>query len=121
MKNILILVVVALAGFYFLSGKTTANDSYQNISAEQAKQLYQQPNYVLLDVRTPAEISERNIPESLNIPLQELEQRLGEIPRDKKLIVICRSGSRSRQAIQILSKYDYKELFNVDGGINSWK
>lgn len=121
MKNMLVLLLIALAGFYFLSGKIKANDIYQNISTEQAKQLYQQPDYVLLDVRTPAEISERSISGSLNIPLQELEQRLSEIPRDKKLLVICRSGNRSRQAIQILSKHGYKDLYNVEGGITAWK
>lgn len=121
MKNILVLLLIALAGFYFLSGKTKANDAYQNISAEQAKQLYTQPDYLLLDVRSPAEISERSIPCSLNIPLQEIEQRLSEIPSDKKLLVICRSGNRSRQAIQILSKHGYQELFNIEGGINAWK
>lgn len=121
MKNIFVVILIAIAGFYFLSGKTTANDSYKNISTNEAKQLYQQPGYILLDVRTPAEISERSIAGSLNIPLQEIEQRLSEIPQDKKLLVICRSGNRSRQAIQILSKHGYKELYNVDGGISSWK
>ena len=121
MKNILVLLLIALAGFYFLSGNTRANGAYQNISAEHAKTLSQQPEYILLDVRTPAEISERSIAGSLNVPLQELEQRLSEIPRDKKLLVICRSGNRSRQAIQILSKHGYKELYNVEGGITAWK
>lgn len=120
MKNMLVLLLIALAGFYFLSGKTNGNSAYKNISTKEAKELYQQEGYLLLDVRTPAEIMERSIPGSLNIPLQEIEQRLAEIPRDKKLLVICRSGNRSRQAIQILIQHGYKDLYNVDGGITAW-
>ena len=120
MKNILILLLIVLAGFYFLSPKTNGNAGYKNISTQEAKNLYQQDGYILLDVRTPAEISERSIAGSLNIPLQEIEQRLSEIPRDKKLLVICRSGNRSRQAIQILARHGYTDLYNVDGGILAW-
>lgn len=120
MKNILILLLIALAGFYFISNRTNSSNHSQPISTTEAKQLYLQPEYILLDVRTPAEISARSISGTLNIPLQEIEQRLNEIPQDKKLLVICRSGARSRQAIEILSKHGYKNLYNVEGGINAW-
>ena len=71
---------------------------------------------VLIDVRTPGEGAEGTAPGSINIPLQEAEQRLGEFPKDKDLLIFCRSGKRSMAVSNFLIQNGYERVFNVVGG-----
>ena len=71
---------------------------------------------VLVDVRTPAEVAEGMAPGAINIPLQEIEQRLSEFPKDKDLLIYCRSGKRSMAASNFLIENGYEKVFNVVGG-----
>lgn len=71
---------------------------------------------VLIDVRTPAEVAEGMAPGAINIPLQEIQQRLSEFPKDKDLLIYCRSGKRSMAASNFLIENGYDKVFNVVGG-----
>jgi len=83
--------------------------------------LNEKENYHLLDVRTYAEFEDENIG-GLHIPLDELEERMGEIPNSKVLVVMCAVGKRSAKAIELLLEYNYpKTLLNLEGGINAFK
>lgn len=74
-------------------------------------------NYNVLDVRTLAERHDYSI-ESLHIPLNELDKRLDEIPKNKALLVYCKSGIRSKAAIEILNKNNFsKQTVNLKGGL----
>lgn len=76
-------------------------------------------DYHLLDVRTSQEFKIDNIG-GLHIPLDELEERMGEIPNTKLLVVTCASGMRSKKAIEILLDYNYPNtLLNLTGGLNN--
>ena len=73
---------------------------------------------VLVDVRTPAEVEKgKASPAAINIPLQEIPQRLSEFPKDKDVLVYCRSGKRSMAASKFLVENGYTRVFNIDGGI----
>ncbi|MEB3234355.1 MAG: MBL fold metallo-hydrolase [Cyanobacteriota bacterium] len=76
----------------------------------------------LLDVRSLEEVSgpDGHVPESLLIPLPELEQRLGEIPRERPVVVLCHSGSRSALATQQLLKAGFANVANLRGGLRRW-
>lgn len=79
----------------------------------------QSENFNLLDVRTQIERNEFHI-DSFHIPLDELPQRLYEIPKNKNILVFCKSGARSKLAIEILQNNDFKkELANLKGGLLS--
>jgi len=71
---------------------------------------------MLVDVRTPAEVAEGMAPGAVNIPLQEIQQRLAEFPKDKDLLIYCRSGKRSMAASNFLIENGYEKVFNVEGG-----
>ena len=71
---------------------------------------------VLIDVRTPGEVADGTAPGSINIPLQEAEQRLAEFPKDKDLLIFCRSGKRSMAVSNFLISNGYERVFNVVGG-----
>jgi len=76
-------------------------------------------NTVLLDVRTTLEREAGGIPGSIHIPLEELRNRLSELPRDKEIIAYCRSGQRSYYACRILTQRGYKAR-NLSGSYLTW-
>lgn len=79
-------------------------------------------NLILLDVRQPEEHAEIHIPNSILIPLGELEERIDELEeyRDKELIIYCRSGNRSGQACMFLDMMGFENTVNLRGGMLSW-
>jgi rhodanese-related sulfurtransferase/rubrerythrin len=76
--------------------------------------------FLLLDVRQLEEYKQGHIPGSLLIPLGELEARHGELDRDEKIIVYCRSGHRSKAAATALCRLGFKSVYHLDGGIINW-
>jgi rhodanese-related sulfurtransferase len=78
-------------------------------------------DFLLLDVRQQDEYDFVNLDGTL-IPLGQLQQRLGEIDayKDKEVVVMCRTGSRSGQAARILAREGFQNVFNLSGGINGW-
>lgn len=74
----------------------------------------------LLDVREPEEIADGAIVGSVNIPMDEVERRLGEIPTDRDIVVICHVGARSGYITNRLNALGYARAVNLSGGIASW-
>jgi rhodanese-related sulfurtransferase len=72
----------------------------------------------LLDVREPVELAVENAPGAVNIPLGQLRARLGELPRDREILVICRSGQRAYSATRILLQKGFKAR-DLSGGMLS--
>jgi rhodanese-related sulfurtransferase len=70
----------------------------------------------LLDVRNPPELAVETVPGAVNIPLPQLRARLGELPRDKEILVICRSAVRAYYATRILLQNGFKAR-NISGGM----
>jgi rhodanese-related sulfurtransferase len=75
-------------------------------------------NGFLLDVRNLPEIAVESVPGALNIPLPELRARLGELPRDREILIICRSAQRAYYATRILLQNGFKAK-NISGGMLS--
>ena len=75
---------------------------------------------VLLDVRTAAERATGQIDSSLHIPLNELRDRMDELPKDREIIVHCQSGQRSYFACRILSQRGFR-VRNLTGSFRTWK
>jgi rhodanese-related sulfurtransferase len=74
----------------------------------------------LLDVREPQEYAVSDLPGSLKVPLGTLPNSLAKIPRDRDLVVYCRSGARSANAVQFLRKMGFDRAVNLEGGVNAW-
>lgn len=100
-------------------GKGTAS-GIKSVSTTEAKNLVSQGDYMLLDVRTKGEFAEYHAPEAINIPLNEIVDRVAEIPREKNILVVCHSGVRSRHAVDALQKLGYEHVINVSGGMQAW-
>ncbi len=77
---------------------------------------------VLIDVREPEELkSDGYIAGAVNIPLNTLQSNLNKIPKDKEVVVYCRSGHRSANAVNQLKQLGYTNVKSMSGGINNWK
>lgn len=93
---------------------------YVNIDKYELKKMQEsKEDFLLLDIRTKDEFEEKNIEDSINIPLGELLFNIDEIDefRDKKIVVYCRSGHRSITACNILSMEGFDDLYNLEKGI----
>ena len=92
------------------------------ITVEQLKQkIDNNEEFTLLDVRESFEAHIANIDiESLQIPLEELTQKLNELDKNAEIFVMCRSGNRSASACELLEKEGFTNVANLKGGINEW-
>ena len=79
-----------------------------------------EPKPVLIDVREPWEISFANISGSLNIPMNQIPERLSELPKDTQMVLMCHHGGRSQSVAQFLSHNGFDQLSNLIGGIHAW-
>lgn len=92
----------------------------EEITAKELKKLMDsKEDFQLIDVREQKEFDFANIGGEL-FPLNTIPQNLDKIAKDKKVVVYCRSGARSANAIQYLEKNGFKDLFNLKGGILAW-
>jgi len=69
----------------------------------------------IVDVRTPGEFASGSYPKAKNIPLDRLESRLGELPKDKPIVLFCASGARSARAARILKAAGYTDVASAGG------
>ncbi len=79
----------------------------------------ERPPYVL-DVRESWEYLAGHLPGAVLVPLGELDRRLAEVPRDRPVLAVCHSGSRSWTAAAFLLASGYPDVTNVDGGTAAW-
>lgn len=76
---------------------------------------------ILIDVREQWEYDEAHIPNITLIPMSEIANRLDEIPKDKEVILTCRSGNRSGQVTNLLQQNGFDNVHNMQGGILAWQ
>lgn len=91
-----------------------------NIDVKTVDQLRGRDDVLLLDVREDWEYAAGHIPGTVLIPLGQLSNRLSELPTDKTIVAICRSGNRSTQATQLLKQSGFT-VHNMEGGMLAWE
>ena len=121
---ILVLVILGISAAVFLpritgTPRSPSLSKNQQISVDDAYQLYLDDIYVL-DVRTPQEWQTGHIPGATLIPLEELAVRSGELPVGEPILIYCRSGNRSLEAMNMLGSVGYMNLSSMYGGIKDW-
>jgi rhodanese-related sulfurtransferase len=89
------------------------------VSVEEALALRESGAFVL-DVRQPDEWAAGHIPDATLIPLGDLSARIAEVPTDRQVLVVCRSGNRSAQGRDILLGAGYPSVTSMAGGMNDW-
>ncbi len=76
---------------------------------------------VLIDVREPYEWSAGHLENARHIPMQQIPHHVAELPRDRELVMICRSGSRSANVQQFLMSQGFTSVKNLAGGMQAWR
>jgi len=87
---------------------------------ELAEELHRAAAPFVLDVRAPREYSQTRIEGSVNIPLNRLQARIAEVPRDRRVVVHCAAGYRSSIAASLLRQHGFENLADLAGGIQAW-
>jgi len=98
---------------------TQTRVSSVEITPTQAYAKYQQGVF-FLDVRTQAEWNQFHLSRSTLIPLDQLQSRLGELPKDKDIVVICLSGHRAQSGAAILQQAGLTRVAYMSGGLQAW-
>lgn len=112
-------VLVAVLAVILLNGQDKSTTLPSTISVSNAAERFAAGAF-LLDVREQSEWNEVHINGAVLIPLGQLSARLSEIPADRDVLIICRSGNRSAQARDQLRVAGYPNTTSISGGMNAW-
>lgn len=105
----------------FCAGPAPRSPEMPTMTVQELKGMMERKDdFFLLDVREPHEYETARIEGSTLIPLGELGERKGELPKDRKIAVHCKSGGRSAKAVGLLREAGFQDVWNVAGGIGAW-
>ncbi len=110
---------MSLLSRLFGASQSNSSGSPQAIDVQEASRR-QAAGALLVDVREPSEWRQGHAPKAKHIPLGSLSSRLSEVPRQREVLLICRSGNRSGSAQRQLLQLGYEQVYNVSGGMNAW-
>lgn len=116
---IIIVAMIAIAGIFLFGNGSESKTLAANINVSEAVTRFNEGAF-LLDVRQPEEWVDGHIEGAILIPLGELQSRLSEIPTDRDVLIICRSGNRSSNARDILRAAGLERTTSIVGGMNAW-
>ena len=122
MKRIFSLMIATLLVLTGCGGTTTVENTYQQITQEEAKQMMDAQDVIVLDVREQHEYDSGHIPEAVLLPVGTItEDTTAAVIDDLDTVVLvyCRSGNRSKTASQALVDLGYTNVYEF-GGINTW-
>ena len=119
--NILLLVLVLVSGSLLLWPNLQRRGS--KVSILQATQLFNKGKTLLLDVRDEAEFAKSHMRDAKNLPLPQLQTRIGELEKfkAKTVIVVCVSGVQSSKAATQLKIAGFTDVQILDGGLTAWQ
>ena len=105
----------------------TPTQIIENITPQEAFALIQDnqnnPDFVIIDVRTPQEFAEEYIENAINLDFRSetFRDELNQLDKNQTYLIYCRSGGRSGDALDIMAELNFREVYNMSGGINGWK
>lgn len=89
-------------------------------SIELEKRLSEEDGFYLLDIRSEAEVVHGMLPNSDHLPMHLIPVRMNEFPKDREIVLYCRSGARSYHACMYLMQQGFNNVINLKGGIIDW-
>ena len=116
--TITLVVLIAL-----LIGNIVADKlkKYEEVDANGAISLMDEKDLIVLDVRETKERKAGHIANDVHIPLSKVKNKLDTLDNNKKVLVYCRSGSRSSHIAGLLTRNNFEQVYNLKGGIQAWK
>jgi rhodanese-related sulfurtransferase len=123
-NNIALVLLALVAGLMLLwPSLNRILSGVRDVSVVEATQMINHRDAVVLDVREDSEYRSGHVPRSRHIPLSQLNRHLSELQKlkDRPVVVICRTGSRSGRACAALRKNGLEQVYNLAGGITAWE
>ncbi len=122
-QNLLLVLLAVGSGAALLFTSLRRPGGRNGVTSTQATLLINRENAVVVDVRATDEYVAGHLPESRNIPLDQLEARVSELDSKKEapLILVCQTGARSAGACKQLEKLGFARVSNLEGGIAGWR
>jgi rhodanese-related sulfurtransferase len=114
--------VIALLGSVLLLAGCSSSSSAVDLSVSEFSSKVAEAGIITLDVRTPGEFNEGHIEGAKLIDFQSgnFESEIATLDKTKTYAVYCRSGSRSGQAVKVMSDAGFTNIYNLDGGVIDW-
>lgn len=121
-ENLLLVTLAVFSGLGLVFPGFRRTGGGMAVSPTEATMLMNRENAKVLDVRNAEEFAAGRVPDALNIPLDKLGERAGEIAKlkEKPLIVCCATGTRASRACSDLKKQGFTQIYNLSGGIDAW-
>lgn len=122
-QNIYLVAIALVSGLGLLVLTFRRPGDRNSLSTTQATQLINREDALVVDVREPDEYVSGHLPESRNIPAGQIGERIGELDghKDKPLIVVCQTGTRSTGVCKQLIAQGFAQARNLEGGIAGWR
>ena len=120
-ENIVLIAIAIVSGAMLLRPVLQRRTGGPALDTLGATRLINDTHAIVLDVREPAEFGAGHLPNARNIPLGELGKRAAELPAGKPVLICCATGARSGKAASVLKAAGREQVFNLDGGLQSWR
>lgn len=124
LQNIWLVLLAVVSGLMLvwplISGRISG---VKQVGPQEAVMLFNHEDALVLDVREDSEYRDGRIPKAKHIPLRQLKDRIEDLGKykDKAIIAVCRTGSRSSHACQQLRKAGFERVHNLSGGMVAWE
>jgi len=123
-----LVLILGMSLFYGCGAPETETPTQiiKDITVAEANELIEEnkdnPDFRIIDVRTPEEYAEGHVANSVLIDINgdDFEAKIAELHKNGKYLVYCRSGNRSGKAVDIMAELGFKEVYNMLGGIGDW-
>jgi rhodanese-related sulfurtransferase len=120
---VFIVTVLVISGIFFMAMRgVKQNSGFKNTDVKGFKEKMTEPDIVIVDVRTAAEVAEGAIKGAINIDVNSsgFKQKISELDKTKTYLVYCRSGARSARACNSLAGVGFTNVINLQGGYLAW-
>lgn len=119
-NNLLILAVAATSGFMLLLPMIMKAGGSKAVDVQEAVRLVNHEQGIFLDIRSPEQFRTGSMPQARNIPAADLATKMGSLPKDKPIIVVCDHGSSAGRIASTLQKAGYTQAVVLEGGLRAW-
>ena len=118
-RRIVGFLFASLVSVVALAGESSLVSISQEALLERQQKGDEKTAYVL-DVRSPEEYASGHVPGAVNIPYDQVASRIAEVPKDKDVVLYCKSGRRAGIAAEVLASQGYERLQHLEGDIVAW-
>lgn len=124
MRNTISILLLTLASFAIGCTNAQTQSTQTKLSPEQfSEKMKLFPDAPVIDVRTPGEFSQGHLVNALNYDWNgsSFDQQVSQLDKSKPVFVYCQSGNRSASAVARMKELGFKEVYELDGGIRTWR